>query len=139
MSAADFLARLDGVQGRGPWRAICPAHHSRHGTRSLSIREDGERVLFRCFADCDKGDILGAVGLDWSAVMPPRNLGEHKPIQKPWRVSDALHALRGDLFVAAIILSDVGAGKELSDEDRTRAKESIERIGLFLEELDHAA
>lgn len=139
MNAGALLARLDGVQGRGPWRAICPAHESKHGTRSLAIREEGERTLFHCFAGCDGESILDALGLDWEAVMPPRQLGEHPPIKKPWSRSSVIHALRDELMVSALLLSEVANGKELTSDHRARANLAFERISHALVELEGAA
>ena len=46
------------------WTAQCPAHDDRHPSLSITEAEDG-RVLFNCFAGCDRRDVLAALGLDW--------------------------------------------------------------------------
>jgi hypothetical protein len=97
---------------------------------------DDGRVLVRCFAGCDFESILAAVGIDASEMFPPNRVGDHRPkIRKPWRVRDVIAALRGELTVAAVILSDVHAGKPLSDMDCERADVAVDRIKLFLSEL----
>lgn len=141
MTAAALLDRLDGLQGRGPrWRAICPAHTSKHGTRSLSVLElDDGRTLVRCHAGCDVQEVLGAVGLTFEALYPPRPLEHrHGPVRKPWRASDVVAALRGELYVGAVLLMGMAAGHPPTDEDRARASVAVERIGQFLDELEHA-
>lgn len=79
MTAAAF-ASLTQARRAGPARymARCPAHQDR--APSLSIREgrDG-RILLTCFAGCDKGAVLCALGLTWrdlfnDAPLDPRAL-----------------------------------------------------------------
>lgn len=141
MTADGFIAHLEGVQGRAPhWRAMCPAHPSKHGTRSLSIREgDDGRLLLRCHAGCEAAQIVGALGLELADLFPPRG-DEHiaRPTRRPWRVRDVVAALRGELYVAGVLLMDVAAGTPHSDSDRSRARQAAERIGHFLDELEHA-
>lgn len=71
-SARILLDRLDSVQqsGRG-WRARCPACAGM--SRKLSIAESDGRVLVHCFAGCKGDDVIGAVGLRWADLMPPRH------------------------------------------------------------------
>lgn len=71
-SARILLDRLDGVQqsGRG-WRARCPSCDGK--SRKLSIAESDGRVLVHCFAGCKGDDVIGAVGLRWADLMPPRH------------------------------------------------------------------
>ena len=141
MSADALIDRLQGVQGKGPrWRSICPAHPSKHGTRSLSIfeAEDG-RTLVHCHAGCDLESVVSAVGLELGDLFPSNPIGDHQPrIRKPWRVREVIAALKGELMVSLVVLSDVRAGKPLSDVDRERAGVALERITLFLSELEDA-
>jgi hypothetical protein len=63
MTAAELIASLEGVRGRGhgKWTARCPAHPDRKP--SLSVR-DGERgVLVHCWAGCSLGAITSALNL----------------------------------------------------------------------------
>ena len=56
MNAAEIAAALGGAQREGrAWRCRCPLH----GGRSLVIRDgDGGRVLVKCWAGCDRRDVL---------------------------------------------------------------------------------
>ena len=58
-----FLERLENVRSRGThkWSARCPGHADR--SPSLSISEVGNRILVHCFAGCDPGEIVEALGL----------------------------------------------------------------------------
>ncbi|MFC1910631.1 hypothetical protein ACFLXC_05035 [Chloroflexota bacterium] len=62
-SLDDFLLLLKGVKpGRkGQFMALCPGHDDRN--RSLSIRLADNKILLRCFADCQLLDILKPLGL----------------------------------------------------------------------------
>ncbi|MCU0500596.1 MAG: DNA primase [Anaerolineae bacterium] len=147
MTADALLCRLDGLQGRAPkWRAICPAHQSQHGTRSLAIGEaDDGRLLVHCFAGCDAQAIVAAVGLELADLFPTKLIGhgaadQFRPrIRQPWSVRDVIAALRGELMVAYVLLGAVAAGTPPNDDDRERAGIAMERIAHFLAELDHAA
>jgi len=138
MSAEALLSRLDGVRrtGRDRWLARCPAHEDR--TPSLSVRElDDGRVLVHDHAGCKVEDILGAVGLDFPALFPPRPLGHAKPQRRPWSAADVVMALEHELTVALMYLSAVHEGREITD--REGAGECRRRIVRFIEELRHAA
>lgn len=58
----DILSRLHDVRQRGPgeWMALCPAHDDVNP--SLSVKEDGERVLVHCFAGCPYEAVMGKLG-----------------------------------------------------------------------------
>ena len=63
----DLLARLSGVSPNGDgWTARCPAHEDRHN--SLSIHNRDRRWLIKCHAGCGWDEIMGALGLDASAL-----------------------------------------------------------------------
>lgn len=137
MSADKLISRLDGVQGRGPkWRAICPAHASKHKTRSLSVFEaDDGRVLVKCFAGCSVDQIVGAVGLHLEDLFPPREIGDKPRIKKPWSSREVAQALARETAVAWVILSDLAAGRPIGKSDRERAGVAAERCAALLQEL----
>lgn len=137
MSADKLISRLDGVQGRGPkWRAICPAHASKHKTRSLSVFEaDDGRVLVKCFAGCSVDQIVGAVGLHLEDLFPPREIGDKPRIKKPWSSREVAQALEHELSVAWVILGDVASGRQIGRTDRARAKVAADRCAAMLREL----
>lgn len=46
------------------YRARCPVHED--GTPSLTVSEGRDvAVVLNCFAGCDSGAILAAIGLEW--------------------------------------------------------------------------
>jgi len=128
-----ILERLDGVRKTGgdKYVALCPAHADK--SPSLSIREmsDG-RVLIHCFAGCETGDVLAAVGLTFRDVMP-ESCGDFPRVRPAFTASDALRALAREAGVVAIVAADVSEGKALSPEDANRVCTAAGRIAAALE------
>ncbi len=141
MIADKLLSRLDGVQGRGPrWRAICPAHESRHRTRTLAVFEaDDGRVLVKCHAGCEVSAIVGALGLDLTDLFPPKPVDHAPRVRKPWAARDVVAALRAETMVGWVLLTDIANGKVLTKGDRERAKVAAERAAHLMRELEGAA
>lgn len=61
ITAYDLLPKLEKVKQTGPdtWEACCPAHDDKNP--SLSIKQNGDTLLLKCFAGCKFDDILTAV------------------------------------------------------------------------------
>jgi len=138
MDAELLLGRLDGVirTGEGRWSARCPAHADR--SPSLSVRLDGERLLFHCHAGCAPEAVLAAVGLGWSDLYTD-------PWEAAFRVACVEGAHRAqreqqrrelvngiDMAVERMILriaaADLRAGRMLSIEDRGRVEVARLRV-----------
>ncbi len=126
-----LLDRLERVKqtGAGRWVARCPAHNDR--SPSLSIREcDDGRVLLKCFAGCETEDVLSAVGLSFSDVMPER-VGEqhfHRPVRQRIPPRDALALLDHESLVVAIIGADILKHKQLDEPTMSRLAQAVNRI-----------
>ena len=73
MSIETLVSRLDGIKETGPGRYLsrCPAHDDRSPSLAIKDGDDG-RVLLHCFAGCETEDVLSAIGLTFSDVMPVR-------------------------------------------------------------------
>jgi hypothetical protein len=140
MTAEALIGKLDGVQGRGPrWRAICPAHESKHRTRSLAVYEaDDGRVLVKCHAGCDVQSVVGAVGLDLSELFPPKPIGDQPRVKRPWSVRDVARSLEREAMVCWVVLQDMAAGKVITKGDRERAGIAADRCAHLLKELSNA-
>lgn len=113
-----LLSRLDGVQGRAPtWRAVCPAHPTRHRSRTLKITErpDGG-LLIKCFSGCSAPDVLLSIGLGMADLYPRRmHERERAGTLDPGAM---LRQLDVDLQAAATLLAVSGGGRELSELQR---------------------
>lgn len=132
MTAVALLDRLDGVQdvGAGRWRAICPAHPSKHKSRTLSVREtDDLRVLVKCHAGCSFEEIIGAVGIEAQALFPPMAIEHAKPIRRPFLPQDVFDVARAEIGIAAIIAADMHKNREISEADYQRLFLAVERLG----------
>lgn len=141
MSATDLIARLDRVTQCSPdrWRAICPAHESRHRTQSLAIRElnDGT-LLLKCFAGCGAADVVAAVGLELRDLFPVDHtaLSERRHPQRArhWHaIRECVQTLHFELLICAIAAEDSAAGRPVSQADAQRAALAAERIRTAIE------
>lgn len=135
-----LLDRLDGVEGKGPqWRAICPAHQSRHRTRSLAIKEgDRGQVLVRCHAGCEVAEILGALGMELSDLFPPRLPHDqhfHRGEKRPWPLRDVLSAFVMNERVIWVVLNDYLHDRPLDESGKQLVRKLMERQAAMLGEL----
>ncbi len=65
MTAAELAARLGAKQVRvDRWKAKCPAHEDSKPSLLITAAKNGN-VLIRCWAGCDAGDVVKALGLEW--------------------------------------------------------------------------
>jgi DNA primase len=127
-----LLERLEKVRrmGAGRYMACCPAHDDKNP--SLSIRDDGERVLIHCFAGCDSQDVIDAVGLRWGdlydtpekAAYAAAVRSEGRKFQRRYPVDAQVMERR----ILQIARNQIRQGKPLSVEDRARAELALERL-----------
>lgn len=71
MKIDDFLTYFDGVDkvDNNQWMAKCPAHDDEKASLAISTGKSGS-ILIHCHADCDKEDVLEAVGLSTQDLFP---------------------------------------------------------------------
>jgi hypothetical protein len=131
MTAAVLLDRLERVRQTGPgrWIARCPAHDDR--APSLSVRElDDGRVLVHDHAGCGALDVIEAVGLDWAALYPVRNISHAvAPSHARIPARDLLAVLDYEVAVAALIFADVLAHRAVEEAQWARLAQCAARIG----------
>jgi hypothetical protein len=89
--AARVLELLDSVKPDGDgWFARCPAHPDPSPSLHIDRGRDGQ-VLLHCFAGCDLGAILAALGLEkrdlFPAGLPARPSGNLRRTQNPPQVA----------------------------------------------------
>jgi hypothetical protein len=66
------LPKLERVRRQaGYWMARCPAHDDNEASLSIRVGTD-QPVLLKCFADCQRDDIVAAMGLTWADIGKPR-------------------------------------------------------------------
>ena len=72
MTLDSMVHALEARRSGSTWMAKCPAHDDSNA--SLGIREEGGKVLVRCYAGCTQRDVIEALkgrGL-WTTAPPTR-------------------------------------------------------------------
>jgi hypothetical protein len=133
----NVLAQLGKVRQRQPgqFSAQCPAHAD--NGPSLSVRETPEgAVLLHCFAGCPVGAVVDAMGLDMSALFPPRERSGREPQRQPRLLSapQALELLDREAHLVAVAALNVAHGVVLGENDRRRLNQAAGRIHWLCEE-----
>jgi len=129
-----LLQHLDKVKRTGPctWSARCSAHDDKGPSLTITEKDDG-RVLVHCFAGCDVNDVLGAVGLTFADLYPPRVV-DHRvgPDRRPFPAADVLRAVGFEALVVAAAAVAMLAGEPFSEMDRERLILAVSRIQAAL-------
>lgn len=117
------VSRLSGVRrsGRG-YTARCPAHEDR--SASLSVCDGEHGVVLKCFAGCATDDVLGAIGLTYSDLYPPRPIAntpaERAQVRQAVRESQwaaALTTLARDTLLVQAAAGMLAKGEPLPASD----------------------
>ena len=138
MSSLDkVLSRLDMVKriGDGRYKALCPAHDD--STPSLAIKDDDGRLLLHCFGGCETSEVLGAIGLDFSDIMPEKLMGNSKRDKKPFYAIDLLNIIKFEATLTYIYAADMAKGLTLTNSDRERLLLAASRINHAYEVARH--
>lgn len=82
MQLNELLQRLKSVKGSGnQYTALCPSH--KDNNPSLSISQDGNKILLKCHAGCSIENIVTAMGLEMKDLFieerPAPNYVKNKP------------------------------------------------------------
>jgi len=133
-TAEPLLQRLEGVQPSGNgWRARCPSCGGR--SRKLSIAESGGKVLVHCFGGCRGDEVIGAVGLTWADLHPPRSWPmSHEEQRRARRAlreagwAAALEVLAVEATIVRLASAQLARWQPLSEEDDARLALACERI-----------
>jgi hypothetical protein len=131
-----LLSKLDKVKpnGQGKYLACCPAHPDK--SPSLAIKFVDDRILIHCFAGCQVSEIVGAVGMSLSDLMPDNP--DYKKGSAPPRFNK--YELFDRLAFESIILS-MGIRQllnkvELSPDDMTRVLLAENTINEIVSEVN---
>ena len=141
--AERVVERLEGVRQTADdqYAAKCPAHDDK--TPSLSLRDLGDRVLIHCFAGCEPGDVMAAVGLALSDLFAgddhhgDDHHGAHRrgalPIRERWNAPAMLRELSDESVLVLIAATDVLQNRPLPPEDYKRLRQAADRIARIVE------
>lgn len=129
MSVDALLSRLAKVRatGRGTWVACCPAHQDKQPSMTVREADDGI-VLLHCFAGCEVVQILGAVGLDFDVLFPPKPIEHSKPLRRSFPAADVLEVIASEARIVATASANIRQGIQLTDADHERLMVASERI-----------
>jgi hypothetical protein len=138
VTADVLLSHLENVKrtGDGRWLARCPAHAD--SRPSLSVREmpDGV-VLVKCWSGCSASEVLGAVGLEMSALFPEKiNVDGTKPERRPFPAADVLRAVSFETMIVSIAAADMAAGKTIKPADLDRLRIAASRLQAAAEAFE---
>lgn len=130
MTGDEFIGRLEKARGKAPrWTACCPAHDDH--SPSLTIREEPDgRILIHCFAGCSADEIVAALGLELSDIMPPRALGDRiAPNRRAFSAADALECIDHEAMLLLLYVIETQEGRPLTNEaERARVVTAVSRI-----------
>lgn len=131
MSVDTFLSAMDKVKrnGKGQWVACCPAHADRSPSMTIAELDDG-RVLVHCFAGCSVEEILGAVGMDFDALYPPKpeRHDPKRPMAKPFLPASVLEVLAFEALLVVTAARQLANGEALDANDYQRLLLAAERM-----------
>jgi len=134
MTIETFISCLDGIKETGPGKylARCPAHDDRSPSLAIKDGDDG-RVLIHCFAGCETEDVLSAIGLTFSDVMPERIGDEHrhKPMRQRFDARQVLECVSHEVIVICLIAEKYAS--IIGDEDEARLMLAATRLNTALD------
>lgn len=89
---------------------------------------DDGRTLIHCFAGCEPGAILAALGLTLADLFPDRG-GHHRPAGRPRIPAPAvLSAIVTECWIIATVASDVSNGFDVDAATAQRVALAAQRV-----------
>lgn len=115
----DLLSRLQKVEesGSGAWMACCPAHDDKGPSLSIKSTADG-KILLKCFAGCELGAVVGAMGLEVKDLFPakPEPVKKARVYPKVTAVYD-YHAADGAMVYQVLRKDDKSFSQRVPNPD----------------------
>ncbi|MDP2098626.1 MAG: CHC2 zinc finger domain-containing protein [Methylobacter sp.] len=136
MSKIDnVLSKLDKVKanGSGKWLARCPAHEDKSPSLAIKQTEDG-KILIHCFVGCHVSEVVGAVGLELSDLMPDNPA--YKKGAKPPRFNkyELFNRVTYEATILSLAIRQLQGGGVLSPADCQRVKQAEYTINNIAKE-----
>jgi hypothetical protein len=136
MDIDNFLSNFDKVKstGSGKWIACCSAHPDM--SPSLAIKQtDGGKLLLHCFSGCPVTDIVAAVGLELSDLMPT-NPSYQKGTKPPrFNKYELFDRLAFEAVILSMAIRQLLAKEDLSPEDLSRVLHAENTINGIVREV----
>lgn len=130
MKIDNLLNRLDKVRQNGPskWVACCPAHSDKMPSLGIKLADD-DKILIHCFAGCEVKEIVEAVGLNLSDLMPESVFEPGKKTKPPrFNKSEMFDRVVFESTLLSIAAKQLLSGAKLSFDDAQRVFKAIELI-----------
>ena len=133
----NLLSGLDKVKrtGEGKWLASCSAEGHNDKTPSLAIKlTDDGKILLHCFAGCSVQEIVGALDLELSDLMPDNP--QFKKGRKPPRFNkyELFDLMVSESTILLVAIRQLLNGTPLSSDDKARILKAEERIDDIVRE-----
>jgi hypothetical protein len=131
-----LLSRLDKVKpnGNGKWQALCPAHPDKSPSLAIKLTDDG-KILIHCFAGCSVVDIVSAVGLELSDLMP-ENLAYKKGTKPPkFNKYELFETLAFESLILSIAIRQLLNYEDLNQADLLRVIRAENTINSIVSEV----
>lgn len=92
----NFLSKLDGVEKKGhnDFFGRCPAHNDHNPSLHVGVGRQGQ-VLIKCFAGCNRQDVLNVLGMKFSDLYPDELEGKRQQ-KKQKRTEHEIKNLAGE-------------------------------------------
>jgi hypothetical protein len=116
-----LLSKFDKVKptGNGKWLACCSAHPDKSPSLAIKQTYDG-KILLHCFSGCQVSDIVAAVGLELSDLMP-ENPSYQKGTKPPrFNKYELFDRLVFEAVILSLAIRQLLAKEDLSQEDLSR-------------------
>ena len=131
-----LLSRLEKVKpnGNGKYLACCPAHNDK--SPSLGIKQDDNgKILIHCFSGCPVSDIVSAVGMQLSDLMPENPT--YKKGTKPPRFNkyELFDRLVFETIILSLAIRQILNGETLEEQDLYRVLQAEDVINNIVREV----
>jgi len=131
----NLLSKLDKVKanGSGKWLARCPAHEDKSPSLGIKETEDG-KILIHCFVGCHISEVVGAIGLELSDLMPDNPT--YKKGAKPPRFNkyELFDRLSFESIILSLAIRQLLSGGILSAADKSRVAQAERAINDIAKE-----
>ena len=117
----NLLSKFDKVKptGNGKYLACCPAHPDKSPSLAIKQTDDG-KILIHCFSGCQVSDIVAAVGLELSDLMP-ENPSYQKGTKPPrFNKYELFDRLAFEVVILSMGIRQLLAKEDLSQDDLSR-------------------
>jgi hypothetical protein len=131
-----LLNQLDHVKqtGQGKWLACCPAHTDRSPSLAIKQTEDC-KILLHCFAGCPVTDIVAAVSLELSDLMPDNSTYQKGTKPPRFNKYDLFDKLAFESLILSLALRQLLNFEDLNQADLLRVIRAENTINSIVSEV----